>query len=193
MNLNENIKNAVLVLNNTYESIEKLMKYCDYIANEHKYISVTDKFLRYKSDRNVYGWFPKSFIKLYQHDDDKSSFESDWRDGPVYVLEVNLEVSPCIKLGKFSYENMETWGSKVSPSEHWGFSVPMNQDIEGTIKSTIDITKNITKVLFETEIGEKYWNLNQVTYSEVSLDLITNESVNDYVFGRFELLRSFGY
>lgn len=66
MSLGENIKSAFEVVLKTYENVDKLLRYCDLIAEDYGYEVVTDKFLRYKSDSNYEGWFINSFIKLYQ-------------------------------------------------------------------------------------------------------------------------------
>ena len=40
MNLSENIKNAFNVIDKTYENVDKLMRYCDSIANDCGYEAV---------------------------------------------------------------------------------------------------------------------------------------------------------
>ena len=62
MNLHtgNNIVNAVKVIRKTYENINKMMTACQGLADgsQTPYLMVTDakRFLRYKSDRYLYGW-----------------------------------------------------------------------------------------------------------------------------------------
>lgn len=62
-----NIRSAFHVVHQTYENLNKLMEYCKTIAPEQSnYICAVDKFLRYKSDTNVSGWYIQNFILLFQ-------------------------------------------------------------------------------------------------------------------------------
>lgn len=77
-----NIVKAFEIIDKTYENVEKLMKYCDSIADDKGYISISDRFLRYKFDKDYEGWMTRIFVKLYQHQDDML-LENEWLYGPV--------------------------------------------------------------------------------------------------------------
>ncbi|HBI02431.1 MAG TPA: hypothetical protein DDY49_00180, partial [Paenibacillaceae bacterium] len=69
-NIGANIRNAVKVLQQTYENINRLFNTMDTVGSEEGYLSITPRFLRWKSDVEPSGWFIKDFIKLYQRDED---------------------------------------------------------------------------------------------------------------------------
>ncbi|MFJ5762274.1 hypothetical protein ACIQAA_24755 [Neobacillus sp. NPDC093182] len=140
----DNIRNAFHVVYHTYENIHKLMDYCKTVAAEQSdYVSVVDKFLRYKSDTDFSGWFIQNFIILFQNKNN-IVFENEWRDGPLYVMELelyNAELNqeesrelPRIRLSKFEYENMQNWASGCSPANHWRFYYPLRKVISWTLK-----------------------------------------------------------
>ena len=70
MNSNENIRNAFKVVYKTYENIDKLIKYCKTICEDNGYVVCSNKFLRWKSDNNFYGWAINNFILLFQDKED---------------------------------------------------------------------------------------------------------------------------
>jgi len=66
MNSAENIRNAFNVVHYTFENILKLLDYCKTIAyKDSNYVSVVNKFLRYKSDSDFSGWFIQDFIIIF--------------------------------------------------------------------------------------------------------------------------------
>jgi len=57
MNSGENIKNALKVIYQTYDNVQKLMEYTKTIAEEKTdYINSVPKFLRRKSDNATEAW-----------------------------------------------------------------------------------------------------------------------------------------
>lgn len=190
MNLGENIKNAFDIVRKTYENVDKLMKFCDSIANDCGYEAVTDKFLRYKSDSYYGGWFIDSFIKLYQSKKDKV-LENDWKDGPVFAMELNFEDIPTVYLSKFEYDNISDWSKGVSPTEYWGFSEPINCQGSGFNERNLDgkdryyVSKPATE-----NIKNKYWGIERVVYTTFDLLQLNSNNISEKVFGEFDTLRN---
>lgn len=190
MNLAENIKNAFDVVRKTYENVDKLMKFCDSIANDCGYEAVTDKFLRYKSDSYYGGWLIDSFIKLYQSKKDKV-LENDWKDGPVFAMELNFEDIPTVYLSKFEYDNISDWSKGVSPTEYWGFSEPIDcqgsgfneRNLKG--KDRYYVSKPATE-----NIKNKYWGIERVVYTTLDLLQLNSNNILEKVFGEFDKLRN---
>ena len=104
MNSNENIRNAFKVVYKTYENIDKLIKYCKTICEDNGYVVCSNKFLRWKSDNNFYGWAINNFILLFQDKED-IEIENGFRKGPIYSLEIdfNQESLPTVYLSKYEY------------------------------------------------------------------------------------------
>ena len=119
----ENIKNAFSVVYKTLENVKKLMEYCDKVAESNGYCSSTDKFLRNNTDTNVDGWVYNKFFKIYQSINDEK-LNNNWRNGPLYVLEINLEEDPKYFVSKFEYEDIKGWIKGISPSSWWAFYFP---------------------------------------------------------------------
>lgn len=190
MNLNENINNAFNVVRKTYENIEKLMKFCDSIASECGYEVVTYKFLRYKSDSYYGGWVIDSFIKLYQLEKDKK-MKNDWKDGPVFAMELNFENIPTVYLSKFEYENISDWSKGVSPAEHWGFSEPIDLEGNGFKERNIDKIDGYYISEPETEdVKIKYWGIKRVVYTNTDLLELDTKNIKGKVFREFDKLRN---
>jgi hypothetical protein len=190
MNLGENIKNAFDVVRKTYENVDKLMKFCDSIANDCGYEAVTDKFLRYKSDSYYGGWFIDSFIKLYQSKKDKV-LENDWKNGPIFAMELNFEDIPTVYLSKFEYDNISHWSKGVSPTEHWGFSEPIDCQGSGFKEKNLDKKGGYYVSEPETEnVKSKYWGIKRVVYTTFDLLQLNSNNILEKVFGEFDTLRN---
>ena len=187
MNLNDNIKNAFTVVRNTHKNIEKLMKYCDNISEKNGYASVTEKFLRYKSDKYVEGWLLDGFVKLYQNLSD-NDFENEWKNGPVFVFEINLDKEPIINISMFLYNDIENWETGISPRQHWAFYCPVNLDMEGIEKSLIDEAKQIYLIDADENVSNNYWSLNRIYTLSYKLTDLNSETTNKLVFKNFDLL-----
>lgn len=187
MSLDKNIENAFNVVLKTYENLDKMMKHCDLIAENRNYEAKTEKFLRYKSDVNYYGWFIRAFFKLYQNKDDQG-LNSDWRSGPVFCMEINFEGTPKIFLSKFEYEDMNSWDSGISPSLFWGYWNPIKSRNDGFMINPLE--NNYFESKPEREyMKEKYWGLQRVVYTEINLIDVTANNIEEKIFGEFDKLR----
>ena len=190
MNLGENIHNAFEIVAETYKNVYKLMSYCQEEAiEEGEFALSSPKFLRWKSDNEIGGWLMKSFILLFQHSKDKL-LKNQWRKGPVYVLEINLNPNdydePIVNIAKFIYNDVNSWGEGVSPAAHWIFADPLsnNNDIveyEGDVSA---YSGHITDEVY----SNRYWGLQRIIGIGVPLIDITRENAYETIFGGFRSL-----
>lgn len=186
----ENIRNAFNVVHKTYENIKKLMDYCKTVANEKsQYITAVDKFLRWKSDIDYSGWYIHDFILLFQKRSD-AELENEWRNGPVYAMEIELRSEdpqkvPSIYLSKFVYAEIDSWYKGCSAANHWVFYWPLrNRDI-----MNIETNEGITMAVPKTkEAGQFYWGLERVTSVSIPLTDITADNALEKIFGSFDKL-----
>ncbi len=195
MSSSENIRNAFHVVYQTYENIQKLMDYCKTISNDKSnYINVVDKFLRYKSDNDIAGWYIQDFIILFQNKND-AELDNEWREGPIYVMEIELYNSnvefesmkdmPCVHLSKFEYKTIEEWDKGASPSEHWGFYYPLRDYDSMHIQEENGILH--IKPLNE-KASARYWEVEKVTSKRIPLVEITADNIVEKVFKTFDIL-----
>lgn len=197
MNSTDNVRNAFHVVYKTYENVHKLMDYTKTIAPEKShYVSVVDKFLRYKSDNDFAGWFIGDFILIFQ-DRDHSEFENEWRDGPLYVMEIELydedsEMSnttlPCIRLSKFIYdtETMQGWSKGCSPANHWRFFDPLHN--KNTMQITVKNDFSILTPLNQDYSHRNYWDVEKIITKQIPLMDVTADNVVDKIFATFDSL-----
>lgn len=187
MNLGKNIHNAFEVVNKTYENVNKLMTYCSEMAvEEGEYVLVSPKFLRWKSDNNYWAWNIRSFILLFQNAEDQE-LENEWRQGPIYVMEINLYdpdyyEQPMINIAKFEYKEIAKWNSGCSPASHYIFYNPLyelnyEQDEEGMYRTEV-----------EADYGNRYWGLQNVIVKEIPLVEINGGNAYEKIFGGFNSL-----
>lgn len=182
----KNIENAFLVVHNTLENAKKLMEYCDKVAENNGYSSCTPKFLRNNTDSSVDGWVYNKLFKLYQSKEDEE-LDNKWRNGPIYVLEINFEEMPLYYLSKFEYENLNSWQSAMSPSSWWVFYFPT--DIKD---NRIEFTKldDIYTVGIPKESYKKtYWELKRTVFRSKDLLELNSDNVNINIFGEFNILK----
>ena len=190
----ENIRNAFIVVHETHENAEKLMGFCRTIAEEKtNYNNVNGKFLRWRSDNQSLGWCIDDFILLFQRETDKM-LPNEWRDGPIYAMEIMLSNDedpkqvPTIYLSKFEYENIASWNKGYSPTNHWQcFYYPLSD------KDTMEFQSNGEIISVATpktkEIAEQeYLGLKKVSFMDLTLIGINAENAEEKIFGNFEKL-----
>ncbi|MBA4688119.1 MAG: hypothetical protein H2184_13255 [Candidatus Galacturonibacter soehngenii] len=188
MNSSDNIFNAFEVVNKTHENVNKLMNYCKNIVNEKGgYVLASPKFLRWKSDGNYAGWNTNSFILLFQDSNDQK-LDNEWRDGPVYVLEIDLYnpeayEKPMVVIAKFQYENIASWTEGCSPANHYIFYDPLYSFDYNYIKEDFLVAE------MEENFKQRYWGLNRVVCIEIPLIEITGDNAYDKIFGGFNRMK----
>lgn len=191
MNLGENIHNAVVVISKTYENIDKLINYCRNICEkETNYTNSVSKFLRYKSDNDYGGWMIDNFILLFQNKTDRK-LKNEWRNGPVFTMEINLadEDVPKVFLSKFEYENINSWDQGCSPANHWAFYWPLRREETMDYEEFSDYTVGKPKPSMEEKVAKDYWGLKRVVYMDKPLTEITSENIKKLIFESFDKLR----
>ncbi|MDR3597709.1 hypothetical protein [Clostridium sp.] len=191
MNSAENIRNAFKVVNKTYENINKMMNYCKTIADEgNEYVVSVPKFLRYKSDNEFDGWLINDFILIFQSKEDEG-LENEWRNGPIYVLDIdfNYEDTPKIYLSKFEYKNIESWSKGCSPANHWRFYWPVRNLEYMKCIDTYGYEIWTPKKGKESAADNSYWGIKKaVCYTEELID-INAENIKEKIFDRFTWLK----
>lgn len=187
MNTNENIRNAFNVVRKTYENTDKLMRSLDELSGKYNYESKLDRFTRYSSDLDTYGWLFNSFGKIYQFKEDKI-LNSYWRDGYIYYVEINFKEEPKLIVAIANYE-LTGWENGISPSHYWEISNAVNHRDEFiTDKLKEDYYKS--KPISES-VSKKYWKFKDAIFKEYDLTEITNENIEEKVFIEFNKMRNF--
>lgn len=192
MNTGENIRNAAIVLLKTYENVYKMMADCRRIAIEAGYKTVTDKFLRWKSDGDPSGWLIKSFVMLFQKQTD-DELANGWRKGSVFGVEIvildknNMDKNPEVLLTRFDYNNLEEWYSGCSPADHWGFHQPINSGFVRDFLCEDFEWYKVSKPKTE-KIADTYWGLIQAITTSCPLTDITSDNLKATIFDTFDKL-----
>lgn len=192
MNSGENIKNALKVIYQTYDNVQKLMEYTKTIAEEKTdYINSVPKFLRRKSDNATEAWLLNDFILLFQNaKNEDCESENGWKNAPVFVMEICLgekesNNTPLLFLSKFEYFNINEWSEGCSPANHWAFYYPLRNEgyMDFQIKDDykIVIPKN-------DKISKTYWGLKRAITKTISLFDITADNLKEKVFDEFDRL-----
>lgn len=191
MNLGENIFNAFEVVNKTHENVEKLIEFCRLMTTEKKEFSLmSPKFLRYKSDSDYWGWNIRRMFLLFQDMQDEP-LENEWRDGPIYVLEIMLydpdgcfeTNEPRLEMAKFEYEDIRHFSPGVSPASYYYFEEPLYAADYETMEDDILVAE------MPQEITQRCWGVQRVVCTDVPLVSVNFENAYDVIFGTFKILK----
>lgn len=196
MSLDENVKNAVVVLQKTYESVYNLLEQCKAESENYGYVLSADKFLRWRSDVNTDGWLLNSLVLVFQRAGDPECPKGNgWRDGPFYAVQVFLgsaeepELSARLYAARYDYDDVNSgWTSApLSPADHWAFYKP-------THKAYSEFRFKEENGLFSSEpISDKYirqyWGLRRAVWKTFPLSSVTAENLGELVFGTFDELK----
>lgn len=194
MNLDENIRNAVVVLRKTYESVNKMLEQCRAVSEDYGYILMSDKVLRWKSDANTDGWLVNSLILVFQKiSDEDCASENGWKDGPIYAVEVFLgsveepDLSAQLHVSKFEYNDINTWtGDNLSPADHWAFFGPTHDS--HTEFHFTDCEDHFTSEPISEKYSRQYWGLVKTTWKAFPLSSVTAENMEQLIFETFDEL-----
>jgi hypothetical protein len=183
----DNIMAAFGVVDKTYESIYNLFWYLENEMKdrgEFKLMTSPSNFLRFKSDKNPFDWLTNDFILLFQNKTDKE-LKNKWRNGPLYVFEINLidYDKPMAIVACFEYADMANWVKGSSRSDHWGYYEPLHK--EGVMKYVEDPTDSFSGSITEGN-SEKYWGLQKIRYIKFALTELTSENAYDKIIGEFK-------
>jgi hypothetical protein len=193
MSLGENIRNAFDVVDQTNENVNKLIEYCKDTARKDT-ASKKDGFeLVYLKPLR----WTRSYILLFQDSND-NKLDNNWRDGPVYVLEINLctdvanSVEPTVKVAKFDYADLKSWGpwaQGLSPSDHWVYFQPLYAQSLSIQFEPIEQKDYLYSAKVAEDTGRRYFGLRRITYIDIPLTDITYENAYKKIFDGFRSLR----
>lgn len=191
MNSSENIRNAFKVIHKTYENIDKMMKYCKTVSEENNYVVCSNRFLRWKSDNNPYGWAINNFILLFQNKYDVE-LNNGWRKGPLYAIEIDFDQDsiPTIYLSKYEYKSVDTWNNgQISPSEHWRYYWPVRKKEYFKTEKIDEYEVYSPQAGTEADREKHYWGLDRIVRYSEELVEVNSDNIKDKIFKRFDLLR----
>lgn len=185
--------NAFRVVLDTFESVDKLIKFCSTNEIKKKYHLPLLRFLRYSSDVDYEGWVYWSFIVLFQRLNDGSINENNWIDAPVYAMEINLDPDTCEKpepeliITKFEFNNIKEWSSGFTPHFNLFYNpIHENGAFETTEHEGYD--EVLPRKGQEQNISNQFKTLKRVVRKKHNLVDITNENAYDKIFGTIEEL-----
>ncbi|WP_431028742.1 hypothetical protein [Lysinibacillus sp. LZ02] len=180
-NVSLNISQAVSVLKETYRNLEELFNEMDRVAGEENFISLTPKFLRWRSDTNYNGWLVASFIKVYQYNEGMEMQIDGLQEGAVFAVEVNLEEwesGAVICLMKYDFD-LSQWTRLPGVSDHWIFWNPFyfEKHFDQDCINDIWYTKTYE------DMQSRYWGLRSGMAVEIPLHTVTStEDVRTKIF-----------
>ena len=190
--MNEETIKAFRLVQESHKNVQSFISHCIRLAEEEGEFELapmtgSNTFLRWSSDLNSDAWLYYSFIVVFQDCKD-SRLENGYRDGPLYIMEVNFanfEI-PVLNLARYDYDNIsENWsGDPISPSSHWIFYDPLYAEI-------IDYPEYETNEMYCGTLLEpltRYWGLTRVMGYEIALSEITDKNSYEKVFGTFKEL-----
>lgn len=193
MSVGENIFNAFSVVEQTHKNISRLIDFCKNICDEKgEYELMSPKFLRYKSDNDFYGWNTSQIFLVFQ-DTSCDILETGWRDGPIYLFEINLfdrkwvfdEKVPMVEICKMEYKDISSWSAGVSSASYYAFKHPLyDYDYKNLEEDILYYDE------FEDVFSERYWGVKRVVCKTFPLTEITNETAYNKIFGNFNALKN---
>lgn len=159
----------------------------DRVGNEEGYISLTPRFMRYKSDVDPEGWLTTNMIKLFQFEKDPNLTNlPELKSGPIFGGEVNFESKeyPVISLIRYTFD-FSYWERTPSVSDHWVFYDPFRYE------DFFDITEDNgvwTSIPYENA-KKRYWGIEKAVAIEIPLVEVTSpEDIRTKIFQKFENL-----
>lgn len=179
MNLDENLRNAVKVLRETYYSIDKLANFLRAKAPDFGFNCITNDILLWQSKSNVWGWLTSKFTLLFQHID-RRPLENGYVDDDIFGIEISFEDDPSLYITRFHYAaGVGKWSARCKPTDEWGFTHPKWN------KSKFDIIEKdgliISKPL-RAKVSDAHWGLTYALYKGDSFSDITSDNVEKKIF-----------
>lgn len=177
----KNICNAFKVVHQTYKNLEKFFVDLDSIGEDEGFTSISPRFLRYKSDNDVDGWFVRDFIKLFQQRaDQKLRGDSGLRNGPIYLVEADFEgETPQLRMAKLIYDDLKNW-IPISVSDRWGFYNPFRDQNNYAFDSIGEYSRVRPN---NTRARKESWELKVAIYKQADLvEIDTGEKIRSVIF-----------
>ena len=113
--------------------------------------------------------------------------DNGWRNGPLYVLGINLEEYPIYYTCKFEYEDIKEWTSGISPSSGWAFYYPT--DIKDNRLEFTELQNGYIQGLPKPFYKKSYWGLERTIFKSGDLIEINSDNVNSKIFEEFNKLK----
>lgn len=182
----ESIIQATNLLKETYQNINILFQELDRIGEEEGYVTITPRFMRYKSDTDVTGWLTTNFIKLYVKAKVVPSSIEDVRDLSWYGVMVDLtdddeDDVPMLSIIRYQFDQ-SYWTRLPAVSDHGTFWWPFYD-------GEYDITheKNVWSVISNREVKKKHAGFEKLKAIDIPLfDIKSPEDVREKVFKELE-------
>jgi len=177
--IDDNIRNAMKIVRKTQENIQKLLNHCKNLAKSDKvgYELLTEKFLRYSSDPNYWGWTFGVFALVFKGKDNVQN--------TLYVIEIDLDYS-IINAAKYIYNAPIDFERYISPSDWSKYGEPLRNDDENFIHEHLnDFKKSIPK---SDDVSKKYLGINHALFAEFPLSEINAGNIQEKIFGTFDKL-----
>ncbi|MEC2056091.1 hypothetical protein I6J18_01910 [Peribacillus psychrosaccharolyticus] len=188
INRGENITTAIEIVKETYANLEVLFAEMDRIGEEEGYITLTPRFLRWKSDTDSDGWMTSDFIKLYQVENDPLSEKlPDLRTGSLFGVEIDLEGQeeyPTISLIRYTYD-YSAWTRMPAVSDHWLFYYPFRD------KNLFEIDQKdkVWTSLPLEKAKKRYWGIQRAVGIDIPLiDITSPELIRTEIFQKLMTL-----
>lgn len=184
----ESIVQATKILRETYKNLNILFQELDRIGEEEGYVTITPRYMRYKSDTDTTGWLTTNFIKLYVKSEKVPESIDDIRDLAWYGVMVDLtddahQEIPVVSVIRYQFDQ-SYWKRLPVVTDHWTFWSPFNEgeyEIGGDDKGwTIDSNGKGKK---------KHSGFEKLVATDVPLFELKNpEDVRMKIFREFEKL-----
>ncbi|MEK3796951.1 hypothetical protein MHI18_01635 [Peribacillus sp. FSL H8-0477] len=182
INRGENITTAIEIIKETYANLEVLFAEMDRIGEEEGYITLTPRFLRWKSDTDSNGWMITNFIKLYQVENDSvSEMIPDLRVGSLFGIEVILQDQeyPVISLIRYTFD-YSVWIRMPAVSDFWVFAAPFGDN--DFFEQTQDDLSVWTSIPLE-KAKKRYWGIQRAVAIDIQLiDITSPELIRTEIF-----------
>ena len=186
INHGENITTAIEIIKETYANLEVLFAEMDRIGEEEGYITLTPRFLRWKSDTDSNGWMTSNFIKLYQVESNPPTEKVTDLTGPLFGIEVDLEGEeyPTLSLIRYTYD-YSAWTRMPAVSDHWLFYSPFRE--ENFFE--IDQIENVWTSIPIEKAKKRYWGIQRAVAIDIPLiDITSPELIRTEIFQKLMTL-----
>jgi hypothetical protein len=159
----------------------------DRIGEEEGFITLTPRFMRWKSDSDPGGWLTINSIKLYQIEKDPDLPSNlGLKSGSLFGVEVDLLSNeyPVISLIRYTFDYSH-WTKLPSISDHWIFFGPFRYDNFFNIyeKNGLWSSEPLEKA------KKRYWGIQKAVSREVPLiEITTPDSIRIKIFQELDQL-----
>ncbi|MDN3451840.1 hypothetical protein QMA09_16745 [Planococcus sp. APC 3906] len=187
-NKGESIIQATNLLKETYGNLSILFQELDRVGEEEGYMTITPRFMRYKSDTDTTGWLTTNFIKIYVKSSTMPSSIEDIRELPWYGVMVDLtddgeEKIPMLSIIRYKFDQSH-WNRLPAVSDHWTFWSPFYEE-----EFDIFHEGNKWTVSSKGQAKKKHSGFEKLKAIDIPLfDVKSPEDIRLKIFGELEKL-----